>query len=93
MARILFEFLLPIVLPTALYAAWLAWHRRRAIVAGAARVPAWQEGPWFWCILAGVGLALIVFVVTAVLWGHAPGAKYQPPRIHNGEVIPGQFQD
>lgn len=93
MARILIEYLLPIVLPTALYAAWLAWRRKRAIATGAASVPAWQEGPWFWCILAGVGLALAVFVATALLSGHPPGAKYQPPHVVNGRVVPGEFQD
>lgn len=93
MARIFIEYLLPIILPTALYAIWLAWQRRRAIAMGAARVPAWEEGPWFWCILAGVALSLVVFVVTALFWGHPPGAKYQPPQVINGRVVPGQFGD
>ena len=93
MARILIEYLLPIVLRTALDAAWLAWQRKRAIATGAARVPAWQEGPWFWCILAGVVLVLAVFLATALLSRHPPGAKYQPPHMVNGRVVPGQFQD
>jgi len=41
MARVLLEYLMPVLLPTALYALWLIWQRRRAATAGTA-VPAWQ---------------------------------------------------
>jgi hypothetical protein len=92
MARILFEYLLPLLLPAALYALWLAWQRKRAATAGG-RVPAWQEGPWFWLALGGAGLTLAGFVLTALFWGYEPGSVYQPAKLERGQVKPGEFKD
>jgi hypothetical protein len=91
MLRAVFEYLVPFLLPTLLYALWLIWQRRRA-AAGGARVPAWQEGPWFWLVIAGFALAFLAFVASALLLGHAPGARYIPPQLRDGTVQPGHFQ-
>jgi hypothetical protein len=92
MARVFLEYLLPVLLPTALYALWLIWQRRRAATAGTA-VPAWQEGPWFWLIVAGFALAVLAVVAIALLSGNRPGETYVPPMIKNGKVVPGHFGD
>lgn len=92
MLRIFFEYLLPLVLPTMVYALWLRQERKRAAAAGT-EVPRWQEGPWFWLALAGIVLSVAAFVVTAIFWGHEPGASYTPAEIKNGQVVPGQFKD
>lgn len=92
MLRVFFEYLLPLVLPTAIYLLWLRQERKRATAAGTA-APRWQEGPWFWLALAGIALSVAVFVVTAVFWGHGPGSSYTPPELKDGQVVPGQFED
>ena len=92
MVRVALEYLLPFLLPTALYALWLHWQRRHAATAGTA-IPAWQEGPWFWLLAAGAVLAVLALVATIVLTGAAPGAKYFPPALENGTVVHGHFEE
>jgi Family of unknown function (DUF6111) len=92
MARVLFQYLLPIVLPTAIYLLWLAHRRRRAAAAGTA-VPAWQKGPWFWLIVGGLAISAASFVTGALLSGHSPSGKYVPAEVKDGRVIPGQIKD
>jgi len=92
MVRILLEYLLPFFLPTALYAAWVFWQRRRAASVGGAG-PAWEEGPWFWLLAAGAVLAVSAIVATIVLSGAPPGAKYVPPVLEDGKVVHGHFED
>ncbi|MFI4986282.1 MAG: DUF6111 family protein [Alphaproteobacteria bacterium] len=92
MVRIVIEYLLPFLLPTALFALWLVWQRRRAATLGAP-LPAWQEGPWFWLALSGLALVLAAMIATAFLSGYAPSSQYTPPAFKGGEVVPGQFKD
>jgi hypothetical protein len=90
MVRILFEYLLPLLLPTAIYALWLARERRRAVTAGTA-ARAWQDGPWFWLALGGIALTAAVFVATALVEGYQPGSRYTPAQMENGKIVPGEF--
>jgi hypothetical protein len=90
MLRLLAEYLLPLLLPTALYLLWLLW-RRMAAARGAGVVPEWTEGPWFWLVLAGIGLSLCAFVIGGVTWGHMPAAAYHPARTIDGRIEPGHF--
>ncbi|HUC63194.1 MAG TPA: DUF6111 family protein [Alphaproteobacteria bacterium] len=92
MVRILLEYLLPLALPTAIYALWLLRERRRAATAGAA-VPGWEEGPWFWLALGGIALTAAVFVATALIEGYAPGSHYTPAEMEHGTIVPGQFNE
>jgi len=92
MLRALFQYVVPIVLPTAVYVLWLAYRRRSAAAAGTA-VPTWQKGPWFWLIMAGFALSAASFVSGALLSGHAPGSKYTPAEVKDGRVVPGQLKD
>lgn len=91
MARVVLEYLLPFLLPTALYALWLVWQRRNAATAGTA-VPAWQEGPWFWLVMAGAALVLAAIVASILLSAHTPKGKYVPPVLKDGVVVPGHFE-
>jgi len=91
MARIFVEYLVPLLLPTALYALWLAWQRRGAAAAGNAP-PAWQEGPWFWLAMAGAAFAFAVIVATILFASETPKGKYVPPALKNGVVVPGHFE-
>ena len=93
MLRTLLFTVLPLVLPTALYAAWLyAEHRRRAAAGAGTAAPRWAEAPWV--ALAGIGLVLMI--VTLALWSAVgesdPGAEYQPPRLEDGRIVPGEMR-
>jgi heme A synthase len=92
MARILFEYLLPLLLPTAIYALWLARERRRAATAGTT-ARAWEDGPWFWLALGGIALTAAVFVTSALVEGYRPGFHYTPAQMENGKIVPGQFNE
>lgn len=90
MTRILLQYLLPLLLPIAIYLVW-AWFARRRQAAGG--VPyRLQEGPWFWLILAGVALMAAGLVFMALVGGTDPGETYQAPRWEDGRIIPGRVQ-
>ncbi len=91
MLRLFAEYVLPLLLPTAIYLLWVAWRRRAAASGRPGPVPEWTEGPWFWLILGGIALSLLAFVVTGLSWGHAPGLVYHPAQVINGRILPGHF--
>ena len=96
MIRLLVEFLLPLVAPTAVYAIWLAWRQGRQQAAGEgegeAIAPARGLGdaPWMW--LGGIGIALVA-VVTVWLGSTRSlgeiGGSYVAPRVVDGRIVPG----
>lgn len=91
MIRILIEYVLPLLLPSLLYVAWWNLYGRRAAAAGG--TPALlREGPWFWLILAGLGLAAAALIAGALMGGSEPGGTYIPPRLEDGRVIPGRVE-
>ena len=94
MIRILFEFVVPLVLPLVLYAAWMATEKRRAEKLGHGETPGWSEAPWVWLSLAGLALAAVV-TAGAVLLQDPPAARgnYVPPRMgEGGVVVPGRVE-
>ncbi len=90
MTRILLQYLLPLLLPMAIYLLW-AWFARKRQAAGA---PAYrlQDGPWFWLILAGIVLATGGLVFTALTGGEEPGGSYSAPRWEDGRIVPGHVK-
>ena len=88
MLRILLTIVLPVALPLLLYGGYISMMRRRAQAAGEDDLPRWDEGPWAWLVLAGVGLVLVVLVVVRLSSGVPPGTKLEAPRMINGEVAP-----
>lgn len=45
MARILLQYILPIVLPSLVYIAWLVYENRRIAQGGEGTLRRWEEGP------------------------------------------------
>jgi hypothetical protein len=89
--RILLTVLLPLLLPTLLYVAWLVTSGPSRLGPAAAPLP-WRDLPWIWLIGAGAALvALMFYAVGARLDGAAQGV-YVPPKYVNGEVIPGHLE-
>jgi hypothetical protein len=92
MLRILLEYVVPIVLPSVLYLAWLAYENRRIAQGGEGTLRRWQAGPWAWLILAGVILAFAMAAVLALLGGYGTGGRYVPPRVEDGRIVPGHVE-
>lgn len=92
MIRVLLEELLPLLLPTLVYLLWWAFFgRQRRTVTGETKP--WYDGPWFWLILAGVGLSGAMLFYTAMHTGGAPTGTFVAPRYQDGRVIPGHIDD
>ncbi len=88
MLRSLLTSVLTVALPLLLYVGYVSMMRRRAQVAGEDYLPRWDEGPWAWLALAGVGLVLAVLVVVRLSSGVPPDTKLEAPRLIDGEVAP-----
>lgn len=89
MARILFQLVFPILLPTLLYALWLAAERRRVEAAGTGAKPRWSEAPWLWLGALGVFFAGIIALAIALTGGGDMQGTYVPPAVKDGEIVPG----
>ena len=92
MARILFQLLFPILLPTLLYALWLTAERRRVEAAGTGEKPAWSDAPWVWLVALGVFFAAIISVAIALLGGGDMDGRYVPPSVRDGQIVPGHVE-
>ena len=88
MSRMLLQFLLPLLLPAAVYFGWL-WLANRTGKGQAGESMQLQEGLWFWLVAAGLALMVGGLVFTALIGqGHVEGT-YAPPRFEGGRVVPG----
>jgi uncharacterized protein DUF6111 len=84
MLRVLLTVVLPLLLPTAIYAAWIAVTSRPAN-----RDPVrLSPRSLVWLALAGVVLLAVVLVTVTVHFGEPVRGRYVPPRYENGQVIP-----
>jgi hypothetical protein len=88
MLRVLLTIVLPLVLPTALYLAWVRttqWEEDE----GGMR---WRALPWLWLAGAGTVLLILVLVVVNVRFGRPEPGVYVPPRWENGQIVPGHVE-
>jgi hypothetical protein len=92
MARIFFEFVLPILLPTILYGLWLVGIRRRAEAPGNGKQPLWVEAPWVWLLALGLAFAGLLTLAIALFGGGPANGIYVAPHIQDGQVVPGHVE-
>lgn len=86
MTRILLQYLLPLLLPFLVYAAWVAFTQGRR--------PGWlDDTPWVPLLSAGVVLLGASLIGWSLTTGDAPGARYQPPHIEDGRIVPAGTAD
>jgi heme A synthase len=90
MVRIIFTYIVPLLLPTAIYLAW-AWYRTRYLAEHGGEPPQLEKGPWALLLFLGVVLTLASFAVTGLIGGSDAGALYTPSRLENGQVVPGRM--
>jgi hypothetical protein len=83
MGRVFLTIIVPLLLPTALYAAW------RVLAGKQINVPA----VWIWLAVAGLGLASLMLVFVSVDFGQPKEGQYVPPHVGaGGAVIPGHIE-
>lgn len=88
MARILLSYVLPLILPMALYLGWM-WVVRHRSKARGDELPEVKSAGIFWSIVAGIILMFAGLSILAVTGGAPPGeGNYQSPRLENGKVVP-----
>jgi hypothetical protein len=90
MTRVLIEYLLPLIMPAAVFFFW-AWLSRHQHAAGGFQSRL-REGPWFWLILGGVVLMAGGLVYTALSTGGDAGGTYVAPRYEDGRIVPGRIE-
>lgn len=88
MVRVVLTIVLPLLLPTALYALWVttlgAPHDGAAV--------AWTSLPWVWLAGAGAVLLAVVLLVVTVGFGSRQEGVYIAPRYMNGHIVPGHIE-
>jgi hypothetical protein len=92
MGRVLLQYVLPIVLPSLVYAAWLVYENRRVAKGGKGTTRRLEEGPWAWLIAGGLVLAVAGAIAAAALSGRGREGTYVPPRVEDGRVVPGRLE-
>jgi hypothetical protein len=88
MLRVFLTVVLPLLLPTALYLAWVGAFGAEQ---GGSAVR-WTAIPWIWLAGAGVVLLAIVLFVVTVHFGSPQEGVYVPPRSEGGRIVPGHME-
>ncbi|MCK5445227.1 MAG: hypothetical protein KAI73_06350 [Rhodospirillaceae bacterium] len=94
MFRMVFSYVLPLVLPTILYFVWMSWVRRKVEAArrrGEDAEHMQLKTPWIRLLLAGVMLMAVGLAVLATVSGAPPSATYQSPRFEDGKIKPAEM--
>ena len=100
-----FTYALPLLLPTVIYLLWRLISTRQpvagsetteeasdAVAPAPGGDPLWRDVPWLWLALAGVALLAIVLLYGAFVHSSQPHVKYVPPRLENGQIVPGELR-
>jgi len=88
MLRVLLTIVLPLLLPTVLYLAWLRaahWSQAEGDIH-------WAALPWIWLGGAGILLLALVLFVVSVHYGTSTQGVYVPPTYENGRIVPGHIE-
>jgi len=91
MLKKLLTVVLPLMLPTMIYMAYMMVERRKAAASGSAHVPWWVGAPWTWLVTGGVSLAAIVLVTLALTGGYDKSGVYHPAHMIDGRIVGGEI--
>ena len=81
---------LPLALPLALYLAWFV-HASRTAQAHGHPAPKLGDVPWPWLVVIGIGLLAGAGAAFTMMGGAEVGGHYEPPRLIDGQVVPGRI--
>jgi hypothetical protein len=90
MIRVVFTYIVPLLLPSAIYFAW-GWYRTRYVAQHAGEAPKLERGPYALLLFLGAVLTLASLAATALMQGADPNSVYTPPHLENGKVVPGRM--
>jgi hypothetical protein len=90
MARILLTYVVPFLMPMAVYAAWV-WYRGIYAAQHGGEAPRIERGPWPLLLFLGAVCAFGVLGATALIRGGPADQRYVPPQVVDGEVVPGHL--
>jgi hypothetical protein len=83
MGRVFLTIIVPLLLPTALYAVW------RVLAGKKINIPA----VWIWLAVTGLALASAMLVFISVDFGEPKEGQYVPPQVTpDGTVVPGHIE-
>ena len=88
MLREILTLVVPLLLPTVVYLAWLQttrWSEADGPVG-------WHRLPWVWLAVTGVILTAVVLFVVTVGFGTERLGVYVPPRTEGGRIVPGHIE-
>jgi hypothetical protein len=80
----------PLVLPLALYLFWFTRASRAAAAAGH-DLPKLGDVPWPWLVVMGFCLIAGAIGAYLTMGGAEPGGHYEPPRVIDGQIVPGRI--
>ena len=52
----------------------------------------WRDAPWLWLSIAGMALLVVVLLFGAFVHGSPQRGQYLPPRMENGQIVPGELR-
>jgi uncharacterized protein DUF6111 len=87
--RIVLSVVLPLVLPTLLYFAYMSVQRRRGVAAAVQPT----DVPWSWLVAAGAVLLAASLLAFFLLEQGTGRGTYHPARIIDGRIEPGYFDN
>ncbi len=91
MIRILLTYVVPLLLPAALYIIYVIVARR--ILTGQSETAAHlRRMPWLWLLAAGVVLMGISLAVFSLTTGGDIDRHYVAPHVEDGKVVPGHLE-
>ena len=89
MSRVLLEYLLPLLLPSGAFVAYVVLTRKTNATEMEQRL---REGPWFWLVISGFVLTVGVLFLTGLSEGYNANSTYTPSRMEDGRFVPGEFK-
>lgn len=83
--RIFLQYIVPLAFPAALYIIWALYHKKRDPES------VYHDRPIPWLRLLGIGvvLAAISLVIFQQVGNFEAGGTYVPPKVVDGEIVPG----
>jgi len=89
MTRIILQYVLPLLLPAAIFLVWVVLTRQRA-GSQETTMERLQKGPWFWLVVGGFVLMAAGLFYLGLTEGSKPGGAYQAPHYKDGRIVPGK---
>ncbi|EWY41154.1 hypothetical protein N825_31335 [Skermanella stibiiresistens SB22] len=90
MLRQILLIVLPLMLPTLVYMAYVLVVRGKGAESGATTAPWLAGAPWAGLLVGGVALAGVSLVTLALTSGHPKTETYHPAHLTDGHVVRGE---